>query len=179
MISPKYWAEKNCPHKSFTSIGDCIKRNCPEVARYKNGNAYGCKLHLEYAKDLTAHTNHVEKCCNCQNQSTCAFSSEMDHWRPYYSCKGFKHIRKNTVYIIRPICHGNGGWCGSEVVSEHRGLKAALRTKPRWWREEHSPYSGHVFNHPRLSRTTEINEALYYFTRDDDACGKWVKIRDN
>jgi hypothetical protein len=78
-----------------------------------------------------------------------------------------KQSKKEYFYVIEPECHGNGGWCGSHVVKEYTSLEKALKSKPRW-RPEHSPYDGHILNHPRLSQSTYPNEATHIFNWDLD-----------
>jgi hypothetical protein len=124
---------------------------------------------MDYAEGADTQVNKSEKCCNCIHQPKCDFSAEMDFWRPNYSCKKFKHVNDKTVYIVEPLCHGNGGWCGTEIVAEHPSLEDALKSRPRV-RLEYSPYGGDVMNEPRLSPTKNINDATHIFAYED---GLW------
>jgi hypothetical protein len=72
-----------------------------------------------------------------------------------------------TVYIIEPICHGNGGWCGHEIWKELKTVEDALKENP-FWEPVFSPYSGHCINNPRLCLTDDPNDAIYVFQMVDE-----------
>lgn len=163
MMTPEKWASLNCPHLKFVSYGECKnKHQCKHLVFYTNGNVKGCKLYMDYSEGADTQVNKSEKCCNCIHKPKCDFSAEMDAWRPNYSCKKFKHVNDKTVYIVEPLCHGNGGWCGTEIVAEYPSLEDALKSRPRV-RLEYSPYGGDVMNEPRLSHTKNINDATHIF----------------
>lgn len=89
----------------------------------------------------------------------------------YQKCRG-----TGPAYIIIPQCHGNGGWCGSEIVEVHESIKGALKSRPRWIPVS-SPYSGNIINHPRLGLSKDPNKALYIFSRGiNDPCNTWKKV---
>lgn len=77
-------------------------------------------------------------------------------------------------FIIKPLCHGNGGWYGSSVEHSFRTLKEALSFMPRW-DQEYSPYGGRCINNPRLCRTKDINKPIYIYDLDDYC---WNKVNE-
>lgn len=88
--------------------------------------------------------------------------------KPIFSKKRFRY------FIIRPLCHGNGGWCGSTIEHAFTTLKEALSFMPRW-DQEYSPYGGRCINNPRLCRTKDINKPIYIYDLDDYC---WNKVNE-
>lgn len=124
---------------------------CKDCEYHDNSTSVFGKYFCRFYKDYRDPT----KCVSCKHDTT------------------KKSSKKEYVYIIQPICHGNGGWCGSEIVKEYNSVDAALKTKPRW-RPVHSPYSGEVLNEPIMSLTNDPNDAIYIFDWESD---KWNEVR--
>lgn len=76
------------------------------------------------------------------------------------------------VFIVAPLCHGNGGWCGSKTLGKRKSLKNALAI-----RNPHFKFDWHydaqwADSRIRICRTENPNNALYIFDPEDE---RWIK----
>ncbi len=77
----------------------------------------------------------------------------------------------NTYYIVQPSCHGNGGWCGSNVLKEFSSLEDALLFIPK---EKHSDDFDSYFgdSSPRICTDKDPNHSLYIL-EGESGIWKW------
>lgn len=80
-------------------------------------------------------------------------------------------IHKNKkVFLIEPIAHGNGGWCGSDTVLHDRLGKILSQRNPydRWNDLNYSIREAELYcSELRICLTEDPNDAIYVFNCDD------------
>ena len=78
---------------------------------------------------------------------------------------------KNPVYVITPMEHGNGGWCGQTIHGVYE-LDWILRRNPV--KMFHDGYYEPMWGSQiRLSLVQEVNKPLYKYDHEDTY--RWIK----
>lgn len=82
-----------------------------------------------------------------------------------------KLFESSFVYLIQPLDHGNGGWYGSEIVTQAR-LETLLNCNPyEEYREIIGPYD--EYSSPvRICLSANPNDSIYIYNPEEF---KWEK----
>ncbi len=71
----------------------------------------------------------------------------------------------SKVFIIQPLPHGNGGWCGSTTLQSQIKLKDALQINP--YTKYDLYYDAYNDGCPRICYQEDVNKSLYYFDYEE------------
>jgi hypothetical protein len=77
-----------------------------------------------------------------------------------------------TVHLIQPHCHGNGGWCGQNIIGTMPMKKALATCNLNWENRSSSGGDARV----RICRTKDANDAILFFDAEESC---WRDKKDN